>query len=184
MVAVGDVALVRHARDDAKTTLQALGELVGRRLKRGTVQREVNVAFGLPLGALVVHALHDGHGKRRALLLGVAVARHVLDALVQAGITQTNGGVTAHEQLVDRLALLQTSEGAVLPQNRCGVRKRTHQALMTAQQGTVAQLKALVEDLPELIHILMRAQRDIGQVDGHDALVKATIVLGLVRVVV
>ena len=55
---------------------------------------------------------------------------------------------------------------------------------MTAQQGTVAQLKALVEDLPELIHILMRAQRDIGQVDGHDALVKATIVLGLVRVVV
>ena len=30
----------------------------------------------------------------------------------------------------------------------------------------------------------MRAQRDIRQVDGHDALVKATIVLGLVRVVV
>ena len=55
---------------------------------------------------------------------------------------------------------------------------------MTAQQGAVAQLKALVEDLPELVHILVRAQRDIGQVDGHDALVKATIVLGLVRVVV
>ncbi len=55
---------------------------------------------------------------------------------------------------------------------------------MTAQQGTVAQLKALIEDLPELVHILMRAQCDIRQVDGHDALVKATIVLGLVRVVV
>ena len=128
--------------------------------------------------------MHDGHGKGRALLLGVAVARHILDALIQAGITQTNGGVTAHEQLVDRLALLQTGEGTVLPKNRCGIRKRTHQTLMTAQQGAVAQLKALVEDLPELVHILVRAQRDIGQVDGHDALVKATIVLGLVRVIV
>ena len=115
VVAVGDVALVRHARDDAKTTLQALGELVGRRLQRRTVQREVNIAFGLPLGALVVHALHDGHGKGRALLLGVAVARHVLDALIQAGIAQADGGVSAHEQLVDRLALLQTRQGAVLP---------------------------------------------------------------------
>ena len=55
---------------------------------------------------------------------------------------------------------------------------------MTAQQGAVAQLKTLVEDLPELIHVLMRAQRDIGQVDGHNALVKATVVLGLVRVIV
>ena len=184
MVAVGDVALVRHARDDAKTTLQALGELVGRRLKRGTVQREVDIAFGLPLGALVVHALHDGHGKRRALLLGVAVARHVLDALIQASIAQADGGVSAHEQLVDRLTLLQTSEGAVLPKNRGGIRKRTHQALMTAQQGTVAQLKALIEDFPELVHVLMRAQRDIGQVDSHNALVEATVILGLVRVIV
>ena len=184
VVAVGDVALVRHARDDAKTTLQALGELVGRRLKRGTVQREVNIAFGLPLGALIVHTLHDGHGKGRALLLGVAVARHVLDALIQAGIPQADGGIAAHEQLVDRLALLQAGEGTVLPKNRCGIRKRTHQTLMTAQQGAVAQLEALVEDFPELVHVLMRAQRDIGQVDGHNALVKATVVLGLVRVIV
>ena len=114
----------------------------------------------------------------------MAVARHVLNALIQAGITQTNGGVTAHEQLVDRLALLQTGEGTVLPKNRCGVRKRTHQTLMTAQQGAVAQLKALVEDLPELVHVLVRAQGDIGQVDGHNALVKATVVLGLVWVIV
>ena len=55
---------------------------------------------------------------------------------------------------------------------------------MTAQQGTMAQLKALVEDLPELVHVLMRAQRDIGQVNGHNALVKTTIVLRLGRVVV
>ncbi len=114
----------------------------------------------------------------------MAVARHVLDALIQAGIAQADGGVSAHEQLVDCLALLQTSEGTVLPKNRCGIRKRTHQALMTAQQGTVAQLKALIEDLPELVHVLMRAQCDIRQVDGHDALVKATIVLGLVRIIV
>ena len=184
VIAVGNVALVRHARDNAKTALQALGKLVGRRLKRGAVQREVDIAFGLPLGALVVHVLHDGHGKRRALLLGVAVTRHVLNALIQAGIAQADRRVSAHEQLVDRLALLQTRQGAVLPKNRRGVRKCTHQALMTAQQGTVAQLKALIEDLPELVHILVRAQCDIRQVDGHNALVKATIVLGLVRVVV
>ena len=55
---------------------------------------------------------------------------------------------------------------------------------MTAQQSTVAQLKALVEDLPELVHVLMRAQRDIGQVDGHNTLVKAAIVLRFGRVIV
>ena len=114
----------------------------------------------------------------------MAVARHVLDALIQAGIAQADGGVSAHEQFVDRLALLQTRQGAVLPKNRCGIRKRTHQTLMTAQQGAMAQLKTLVEDLPELVHVLMRAQRNIGQVDGHNALVKATVVLGLVRVIV
>ena len=114
----------------------------------------------------------------------MAVTRHVLDALIQAGIAQADGGIAAHEQLVDRLALLQTRQGAVLPKNRRGIRKRAHQALMTAQQGTMAQLKALVEDLPELIHVLMRAQRDIGQVDGHNTLVKATVVLRLGRVIV
>ena len=184
MIAVSDVALVRHARDNAKTTLQALGELVGRRLQRRAVQREIDVARSLPLRALVVHVLHNGHGKRRALLLGVAVTRHVLDALIQTGVTQADGGIAAHEQFVDRLTLLKARQGAVLPKDRRGIRKRAHQALMAAQQGPVAQLKALIEDLPELIHILVRAQRDIGQVDGHDALVKATIVLGLVRVVV
>ena len=114
----------------------------------------------------------------------MAVTRHVLNALIQAGIAQADRRVSAHEQLVDRLALLQTRQGAVLPKNRRGVRKCTHQALMTAQQGTVAQLKALIEDLPELVHILVRAQRNIRQVNGHDALVKATIVLGLARVIV
>ena len=184
MVAVGDIALVRHARNNAKTALQALGELIRRRLQRRAVQREIDVAFGLPLGAFVVHVLHDGHGKRRAFLLGVAVARHVLDALIQTGIPQADGGIAAHEQFVDRLALLKARQGAVLPQNRCGIRKRAHQALMTAQQGTMAQLKALVEDLPELVHVLMRAQCDIGQVDGHNTLVKAAIVLRFGRVIV
>ncbi len=55
---------------------------------------------------------------------------------------------------------------------------------MAAQQGPVAQLKALIEDLPELVHILVRAQRDIGQVNGYNTLVKATIVLRLGRVIV
>ncbi len=43
VVAVGDIALVRDARINAKTLLQALGELVGRGLQRRAVQREVDV---------------------------------------------------------------------------------------------------------------------------------------------
>ncbi len=41
-----------------------------------------------PLGAGVVHVLHDGQGKGRCGGVGVALAGHVLDALVQARIAQ------------------------------------------------------------------------------------------------
>ena len=184
MVAVGDVALVGDARDDAKAALQALGELVGGGLERRAVERVVDVLGGLPLGALVVHALHDGERERRGLLVGVAVAGHGLDALVEAGVAQGDRGVAAVEQLVDLLALLEAGEGAVLPEDRRGVRGGAEQALVAAAQGAVAQLQALVEDLPELVHVAVGGERHVDEVDGHDALVEAAVVLGLARLVV
>jgi len=48
----------------------------------------------------------------------------------------------------------------------------------------MAELEALVEDLPEPVHVTVRGEGHVGQVDGHDALVEATVVLRLVRLVV
>ena len=184
MIAVGDVALVRDALDDAEALLQGLGELVGGGLERRTVQRVVDVLGGLPLGALVVHALHDAECERRGLVISMTVARHVLDALVEAGIAKRDGGITTVEQLVDGFALLETRERTVLPQDGRGIRERALETVVTAAQGAMAQLEALLEDVPELLLVAAAGQRDIDQVDGHDALVEATVELGLRRIVV
>ena len=42
----------------------------------------------LPLAALVVHGLHHAQGKGFGTGVGVALARHILHALIQAGIAQ------------------------------------------------------------------------------------------------
>ena len=78
--------------------------------------------------------LHDRKGKGLGLLIGMAFAGHVLDALIKAGITQGDGGVTAEEQLVDGFALLQSCQSAVLPQDGSSIGKGAQQPLMTAQQ--------------------------------------------------
>ena len=52
------------------------------------------------------------------------------------------------------------------------------------RSARVAQLEALLEDLPELVHVAAGGQRHVGQVDGDDALVEAAVVLGLARVIV
>ena len=54
VIAVGDVALVRDARHDAKATLQALRELVGDALDGRAVDGVVDVLGKLPLGALAM----------------------------------------------------------------------------------------------------------------------------------
>ncbi len=63
MVAVGNVALVGNALDDAETALEAFGELIGSGLQRRAVEGEIDVALFLPLFAGVVHVLHDGEGE-------------------------------------------------------------------------------------------------------------------------
>ena len=88
VVGVRDIALVRHALDHAEALLQALGELVGRGLERRAVEGVVDVFGGFPLLALVVHLLHDGEGERRCAGVGVALAGHVLHALVKARVAE------------------------------------------------------------------------------------------------
>ena len=59
MVAIGDIALIRDAFDDAKTTLQTFTKLVRCRLKGCSIQAEVDIVLFLPGVALVVHMLHN-----------------------------------------------------------------------------------------------------------------------------
>ena len=184
VVGVRDVAMVGDALDHPEALLQALGELVRGGLERRAVERVVDVLGGLPLGALVVHVLHDGEREGLGLLVGVALAGHVLHALVEARVAQRDGGVAAIEELVDLLALVETGQRAILPEDGCGVGEGAAEAVVTAAQGAVAELEALVEDLPELVHVAIGGEGNVRQVDGHDALVEAAVVLGLARLVV
>ena len=59
MIAVRDVVLVRHARNDAEPLLQAFGELVCRALHGRSVYGIADMLRSLPLIALVVETLHD-----------------------------------------------------------------------------------------------------------------------------
>ena len=101
--------------------MQALGKLVGGAFQRGAVQAVVNVFRILPLGAIVVHGLHYLQRKGGGGRIGVALAGHILHALIQASIAKADGGVAAVQQLVNGLALLQAGQCTVLPQNGGGI---------------------------------------------------------------
>ena len=179
VVGVGDIALVGDAGHHAESVLEALGKLVGGGLQRGAVEGEVDIVGLSPLIALVVHVLHHLQGEGLGLVIGVGLAGHVLDALVQASVAQGDGGVAAVEELVDGLALGKACQCAVLPQDGGSVGQGALQTLVAAHQGTVAQLQTLVEDLPELVHVTAGGQGHVHQIDGNDALVEAAVVLGL-----
>ena len=176
MVGVGDIVAVGHARDDAEALLQALGELVGRGFQRRAVEAEVDVGFRFPLGAGVVHVLHDLQRERLSGRVGVALAGHILAAFVQARVAQADGGVTAVQQLIDRLAFLQAGQRAVLPQDGRGVGQGALEAVVAAHERGMAQVEPLVKNLPEAVKIAAGGQRHIDQVDGDDALVEAAVV--------
>ena len=48
----------------------------------------------------------------------------------------------------------------------------------------MAQLHALPENLPELVHIAAGGQRDVRQIEGHDTLIETAVVLMLARLVI
>ena len=179
MVGVRDIAAVGDAGHNAEALLQALGEFVGRGFQRRAVQAEINIVLALPLGAGIVHMLHDMQRKGLGGRVGVALAGHILAALIQARIAQTDRGIATVEQLVDRLALLQAGQCAVLPQDGRGIAQRALQAVVAAHQGLMAQLKALVKQLPELVKIAAAGQCHIHQIDRDNALVETAVILGL-----
>ena len=179
MVGVRDIAAVGDAGHNAEALLQALGEFVGRGFQWRAVQAEINIVLALPLGAGIVHMLHDMQRKGLGGRVGVALAGHILAALIQARIAQTDRGIAAVEQLVDRLALLQAGQCAVLPQDGRGIAQRALQAVVAAHQGLMAQLKALVKQLPELVKIAAAGQCHIHQIDRDNALIEAAVIFGL-----
>ena len=180
MIAVCDVALVRDARDDAETTLETLGELVGGGLERGAVETEINIVHGLPLAAGSIQVFHDLKCKRGGIRIGVALAGHVTDTFVKAGIAEGQRGISAVQELVNGLALFKTCTGTILPEDRGGIRERSLETVVAAHECTVAKVEALIKDLPELVTVSTGGKSQIHKVQCDNALIKATIVLGLI----
>ena len=109
----------------------------------------------------------------------MALAGHVLDALVKTRVAKGNGGIAVVEELVDRLALFEPCARAVLPEDGSRVGERALQAVVAAAQRAVAELKALFKNRPELFDVAAGGERHIGQVDGHNALIEAAVILVL-----
>ena len=111
-------------------------------------------------------------------------SRHVLDALIKSRVAERDRRIAAVEELVDRLALFEPRERAILPEDRRGVRERALETVVAAHEGLVAELEPFVENLPELIERAAGRERHVHKVDGHHALIEPAIVFGLVRIVV
>ena len=128
--------------------------------------------------------LHDIERKRRRGRVRVRLAGHVLDAFVKSRVAEGNGRIAAVQELIDRLALFEPRQRAVLPENRRRVRERALEAVVAAHEGLVAELEPFVENLPELIKRAAGRERHIHQVDRHDALIESAVILGLTRLVI
>ena len=175
MIAVGDVAFVRHSRNYAEPFLQAFGKFVGCAFQRSAIDAKTDRRFLLPAVAGVVHVLHYLQRKRCGFWIGVGFAGQVAYAFAQSGISQRNGRITADQQFVDRLSFFQPGNRAMLPENRSGIGQRSFQPVVAAHQRFVAQLQPFVKNLPELIHVSLGGQRHIDQIDGYDALIETTV---------
>ena len=94
------------------------------------------------------------------------------------------------KQLVDGFALLETRERTVLPQDGRGIRERALETVVAAAQGAMAELEALIENLPEgviqILDVVMVAgclpnfqsvQSNIGEVDGDGSLIETSVEL-------
>ena len=128
--------------------------------------------------------VHDIECERRGGRVGVGLAGHVLDALIKSRVAEGNCRISAVEQLVDGFALFEAGQRAVLPEDRRGVGQRALEPVVAAHERTVAQVKPVVKDLPELIQSAAGRQRDVDQIDRHDALIEAAVIFGLARFIV
>ena len=64
---------------------------------------------------------------------------------------------------------LRRGDCAVLPKDWRGVGQCALQAVVAAHECAVAQVEALIEDLPEFLHIAAGAERDIDKIQCDDA---------------
>ena len=118
MVAVGNIIPVSYARNDPKTPLEGLGELIGGGLQGSTIQAEIDVAGRFPGLTGIVEAVHNGNSEGFGLRISVTLAGHVLHALVEAGVAQGDGRISIEQEFVNDLAFLQPGQSTVLPQDR------------------------------------------------------------------
>ena len=118
MVAVRDISLIRNTLNYAEAVLKAFCEFVGGGFQRGSVEAEIYIMLCLPPAAGGVHVLHNLKRKGGCGGIGMALSGHIFYALIQSRVAERDGGISAVEQLVDRLALFEAGAGSALPQNR------------------------------------------------------------------
>ena len=177
VITVGIITLVGYVGDRAEALLVDAGEAVAQALRRGAVQGKADVGLGLPVVAGLAQAVHHPQGKFGPAGLGVAHAGHQLGHLVQADIAQGDGGVAAVEQGLDGRALGQAGDGTILPVDGGGVGPHLLQGIVAAHEGLIAQVQALLQQGPELVHVPPGQDADLGQVQGDHALVEAALEL-------
>ena len=175
MIAVGDIASVRHALYDAETLLEAFGKLIGGALYGRSIDAEPDVSLILPAVAGLIHVLHDLQGKGSSLLVGMGLSGHVLHALIESRISQGNGGIASVKEPVNGFALLKPCQGAVLPENGRRIGQRASQTVVAAHQCPVAKIQPLVKNLPESLHVSAGGQGHIHQINGHHSLVETAV---------
>ena len=107
----------------------------------------------------------------------MGLAGHAYAHLMQTAVAQRDGGIAVKQKLVDGLTLFQSCQGTVLPQDRGYIGDGSKQTLMTAAQRAVAELQALLKNLPEAVHITFRRAGYIHQVDGDNTLIETSVEL-------
>lgn len=178
MVRIGDVVMIRDPINDAESTLQTLGKLVGGAFDGSAIRGVVDVLSGLPLGTLVIELLHNSQTKRLAITC-MGSASHIPDAFIQSGIAQGDCGVAIIQERVNLLTGGKTGKSAMLPEDwshvRCGAKKM----FVPQTKGAVAEFKTVFVDFPELVHVSARGESYIGEIDGDNALIPSSIVFML-----
>ena len=125
---------------------------------------------------IVEDMLHNFESKRFSIGVSVALAGHILYALIQTCVTEADGGVAAEEQLINLFSLFQTSQCAILPMDRAHIARSSKQPFMSSLQSAMAKIKTLIKDSPEFIEVLFRTTGHIYKIDGNHTLIKAAII--------
>ncbi len=109
----------------------------------------------------------------------MAYALHKHGHFVETDVAKGKCGVAVKEQWVDNFALLETSDGAVLPVDWAYVRCNSKKCSVAAHKCVVAKLEALLHKLPELVLVATSLNADLWKVKTYNALVETAFPLVL-----